>query len=476
MYTKAERHIERALSLLGGNVLSFGGPKRGQKRKADGDVYEVESIVDSREREGEIEYHIKWKGYPPSENTWEPEENLDCPKKLEAFRKRRNRQKEPNSYDDVYEVESIVDVREIEGEIEYLIKWKGYPPSENTWEPKQSLGGCKHIIKRFEKDKGKGKQSHNQESKRPAKEGDAMKHETASSTTQRRDGGILKSQLQDIETDLVTRGLVEKALSGQPYNQKAELLIRKFGCVIHRHNMWRLTYKGVWNGNPPWKEDSRGRVQTPDLWLDSEVINFYMGLLMNEAKKSTSTSFHLMHSNLFSKLIYGGYNYSGVSRWTTKDTRTNKNTLMQHFDKIIVPINHDMTHWGLAVIDTKEKCVVYCDSMGEDHFRNVTEKLIRWICDDHNDKVGMCAEEYGIPHVKAHPSDWRSWFGDENRKCPQQRNGYDCGVFACMFALHIIHDSKMLFSQTDINDCRRLIAHKILATPDFEERNETFFS
>ena len=39
--------------------------------------YEVERIESHRINDkGEIEYHVKWKGYPQSRNTWEPESNL----------------------------------------------------------------------------------------------------------------------------------------------------------------------------------------------------------------------------------------------------------------------------------------------------------------------------------------------------------------------------------------------------------------
>ncbi|XP_041454023.1 chromodomain Y-like protein 2 [Lytechinus variegatus] len=42
-----------------------------------GDVFEVQVILDSRRTKGgEFEYKIRWKGYGPSEDTWEPEENL----------------------------------------------------------------------------------------------------------------------------------------------------------------------------------------------------------------------------------------------------------------------------------------------------------------------------------------------------------------------------------------------------------------
>ena len=47
--------------------------------------FEVEKILDKRTHYGKIQYLIKWKGYPSSEASWEPEENLNCPKLLKEF-------------------------------------------------------------------------------------------------------------------------------------------------------------------------------------------------------------------------------------------------------------------------------------------------------------------------------------------------------------------------------------------------------
>lgn len=48
--------------------------------------YVVEKILKKRETAaGVTQYFIKWVGYDSSENTWEPEENLNCGELIEKF-------------------------------------------------------------------------------------------------------------------------------------------------------------------------------------------------------------------------------------------------------------------------------------------------------------------------------------------------------------------------------------------------------
>ena len=43
---------------------------------SDNDIYYIERILDRRNVNGRLEYKIKWEGYPMSQSTWEPLENL----------------------------------------------------------------------------------------------------------------------------------------------------------------------------------------------------------------------------------------------------------------------------------------------------------------------------------------------------------------------------------------------------------------
>lgn len=49
-----------------------------------------------------------------------------------------------------YEVERILDHRlTTNGKTEYLVRWKGYDDSENTWEPSQHLTHCRELVRRY---------------------------------------------------------------------------------------------------------------------------------------------------------------------------------------------------------------------------------------------------------------------------------------------------------------------------------------
>ena len=56
------------------------------KKRREKTEFVVESIKEHRFKNEKIEYLVKWKNYPPSENSWEPEEHLkNCTRILDMY-------------------------------------------------------------------------------------------------------------------------------------------------------------------------------------------------------------------------------------------------------------------------------------------------------------------------------------------------------------------------------------------------------
>ena len=67
-----------------------------------------------------------------------------------------NEQPPPEIINDAeeHEVESILDFRWRGRGYQFLIKWKGYSTSENTWEPERNLTNASELLLKFKRDNG----------------------------------------------------------------------------------------------------------------------------------------------------------------------------------------------------------------------------------------------------------------------------------------------------------------------------------
>lgn len=53
------------------------------------EIYEVEDIIERKDIPfGKVLYLLKWKNWSHQYNTWELEENLECPELIQAFERR----------------------------------------------------------------------------------------------------------------------------------------------------------------------------------------------------------------------------------------------------------------------------------------------------------------------------------------------------------------------------------------------------
>jgi len=187
----------------------------------------------------------------------------------------------------------------------------------------------------------------------------------------------------------------------------------------------------------------------PGEWLNDEVINFYYKLLQERSKVGEGTPKCWFPNSFFWPKLSGknnkDYSYKEVRRWTVKA----KIDIFE-LDYVIFPMNIGETHWAMGAIDLKDKGFRYFDSMFSKPPANFVAFLRRYVADEHKAKKNK--EISGV-------EDWDLLVP---AKVPQQKNGYDCGVFTCFFADCFSAGKSLSFEQEDMPTLRMRIAARIL--------------
>ena len=178
-------------------------------------------------------------------------------------------------------------------------------------------------------------------------------------------------------------------------------------------------------------------------WLNDEVINFYFELICQRSKeKSNYPRLHIFNTFFYPKLKSSGYD--SIKRWTRKVD-------IFAYDMILIPI-HLGIHWCCAEINLKEKSIRYYDSL---HNSNKTclKLLLEYLIEEHKDKKATD----GIAEF-----DSENWTLSSPKNIPCQQNGYDCGVFTCIFAEYRSREADFTFSQKNMNYFRDKISYEII--------------
>uniref|UniRef100_A0A060TIE9 ARAD1D46002p n=1 Tax=Blastobotrys adeninivorans TaxID=409370 RepID=A0A060TIE9_BLAAD len=179
-------------------------------------------------------------------------------------------------------------------------------------------------------------------------------------------------------------------------------------------------------------------------WLNDNVIDFYLALVSARSQgKSFAFSTH------FYSTLEGPRGYDGVARWAKR-----KKVDVTKLDYVFVPINRQNTHWCLAVVNNVDKRFEFYDSMGGNG-RPALELLREYMI--------LEADRLEPDAHSAHEKIYNSYDIWDEVRCPQQENGYDCGVFTCKTVEVLARNCLVNFSQKDMPAIRRKMAFEIVS-------------
>lgn len=221
------------------------------------------------------------------------------------------------------------------------------------------------------------------------------------------------------------RKLIEDVLKGPP---AATILTTKFNIYMSIQNIHCLR---------------------PKIWLNDQVINFYMQMLKEHdaalcAVDANRRSSQYFNSFFMDKLLMGKKNiycYQIVKSWTKQINILNK-------DKIFFPLNLANSHWALIVVFVQQKKICYYDSMSGNG-KQWMNHVLHWIKDDVEDKSKQVYDN-------------TDWICVCEKKIPQQTNGHDCGMFLIMCASYVSDNLPLLYQQTDMPTNRLKVGAAIL--------------
>jgi len=174
-------------------------------------------------------------------------------------------------------------------------------------------------------------------------------------------------------------------------------------------------------------------------WLNDEVINFYMNLLVERGQNNNNMpNVHAFNTFFYPKLVKTGF--ATIKRWTKKVDVFSQ-------DLLIIPVHLGM-HWCLATVDFRDSTIRYYDSMLGDNDRCL-QALLEYLNLEHQDK-------------KKSPYNTDGWSMENVKDIPQQMNGSDCGMFACKFAEYLSRAANITFNQEHMPYFRRRMVYEIV--------------
>ncbi|KAL4800168.1 hypothetical protein BDV19DRAFT_353535 [Aspergillus venezuelensis] len=164
----------------------------------------------------------------------------------------------------------------------------------------------------------------------------------------------------------------------------------------------------------PLHRDDLATCFKPQAWLNDEMMNAYMPLIVNFLRdrhdnvgRRDKPLFHAFNSFFFSNLRDKGV--ESVQRWATRAKIGGANLLKAEL--VFIPV-HNNSHWTMMIVSPRARTIEHYDSLGKGS-KQFVSKVKGWIEKELGPSLYV-EDEWKTPIVQS----------------PQQDNGSDCGVFA----------------------------------------------
>ena len=184
-------------------------------------------------------------------------------------------------------------------------------------------------------------------------------------------------------------------------------------------------------------------------WLNDEIVNEYLVMLVKQLNKSVSFSFkrggpappyHAFSSHWYNSIKGGVKN---VERWANRAGLGGEKFLDA---KVILYPICDSSHWRLLAVKPQERIIEYLDSLG-------------WDGDKYVDKLRLYLKHELKEFYKE-----EEWTVVEQQRSSRQLNGSDCGVFVLLNALALLRgdDTKKVIACNGMLEARERMAITII--------------
>ena len=201
----------------------------------------------------------------------------------------------------------------------------------------------------------------------------------------------------------------------------------------------------------------------PGSWLSDGIINPYIKVLRNICRIN-KLKIHWWQTSFFIKVYNNGdFAYNEVKRWGKRRV-IGKNIF--EMDKMFIPVHKDGSHWILIEACMKSKEIKFYDSMLGALDEKYAFKMMTTIAQYIN-KEGEQKQIEGLNAM-----DWKMSIV---KNTPQQRNGYDCGVFMLQNGRALMgiidNENGIQFNQGNIDYYRYLIGATLIDPEKYEPKS-----